>query len=100
MMPKGYEGVVLKKTDRSEVLTSESPVDASQDEEGMQAEIEEEEREEAQVVEHVAEFDHITVWNHEALSDQLEDVYVRGISEWTALAGAVSNPSRRNSLRV
>jgi hypothetical protein len=90
MIPRGYEGVVLKKTDRSEVLAEDMPVDDRDEENHMPVKEGEEAREVLQVVEHVAGFNSITVWNHEILSDQLEDVYVRGVSEWTALAGAVS----------
>jgi hypothetical protein len=85
MIPSGYEGVVLKKTNRSEVLASESNDGDGDDGGEMQVEDGDDEREEVQVV--------------ETLSDQHEDVYVRGISEWTALAGAVRKSSVKRLLR-
>jgi len=60
--------------------------------EGLEAQDEEEgdeDNEEMQVVEQVAAFDHVVVWNHEVLPDSLDDAYSKGIEEWIGFADAV-----------
>lgn len=41
------------------------------------------------VMEEVASFDSITLWGHDALPDDGDDPYARGIEEWIAFATAV-----------
>lgn len=91
-VPEGYEGVILKKTDRTIILSTDDAAGdaAGEDADDLGDETGEEAAEELQVAEQVASFNHITVWSHESLPDQNEDVYVRGLGEWIALAGAVS----------
>jgi len=48
-----------------------------------------EDNEELQVVEQVAAFEHVVVWNHEVVQDPLEDPYSKGIEEWIGFADAV-----------
>jgi hypothetical protein len=43
-------------------------------------------------MEEQSDFDHIMLWGHEALPDEVTDPYVRGIEEWIALAGQVCFP--------
>lgn len=82
-MPEGHQGVIIKKTDR----TSISKPDVEMDEEADELE---DEKVEMGVVERVARFDCITVWNHEVVPHQLEDSHVKGVAEWIKFAGAVS----------
>lgn len=82
-MPEGYQGVILKKTDRTSI--SKPDIETGEDADEL-----EDEKVEMNVVEKVAGFDCITVWNHEVMPDQLEDSHVRGVAEWIKFAGAVS----------
>ena len=45
---------------------------------------------EVSLLEEVASFDEVVVWGHDALPDELEDPYVRGLREWIAFAQVVS----------
>lgn len=75
---KGYRGVVLSTTGR--ILPKSKPV----------GEVEEgEEEADVKVMEEQSEFDHIMLWGHEALPDEVVDPYVRGMEEWIALAELV-----------
>jgi ribonuclease H2 subunit C len=80
-VPKGYRGVVLSSTDR--IIPKSNP--AGEDEEGEEGE----EEAEVKVMEEQSEFDHIMLWGHEALPDEVADPYVRGMEEWIALAEQV-----------
>jgi len=81
-IPKGYRGVVVSSTDR--ILPKSKP--AAQDDE------EAEEEADVKIMEEQSEFDHIMLWGHEALPDEVADLYVRGIEEWIALAEQVRSP--------
>lgn len=48
-----------------------------------------EQSEEATVMDEVAEFDSFTVWGHEALPDEKDSPFVRGVAEWVKFAEAV-----------
>ena len=94
MIPEGYEGVVLKKTGRTVVQRVGGGSDEAQHGAGPTMEDEDEDEglednEELQVVEQVAAFDHVMVWNHEVFPDPLEDPYSKGITEWIGFADAV-----------
>jgi len=83
-------GVVIQKTDKilPEARTPQhqaSDPDMSADEDA-DAEI----PEEVKVMQEIASFDNITVWGHESLPSDTEDVYVKGVDEWVKLAQAVS----------
>jgi ribonuclease H2 subunit C len=91
VIPEGYEGVVLKKTGRS-VVQRIGGSDGAGDDVGQTMVDEDDEaddNEEMQVVEQVAEFDHVVVWNHEVAPDPLEDPYTKGIEEWIGFSDAV-----------
>jgi len=92
VLPEAYEGVVLKKTGRTVVQRMGGGSDGADGEAGSleDDEDETENNEELQVVEQVAAFDHVMVWNHEILPDPLEDPYSKGITEWIGFADAVS----------
>lgn len=90
-VPEGYEGMVLKKTDRTMVLPTD--IAAEEDdavEDGDADEAREEAAEELQIADRVATFKHITIWNHETLPDRDEDVHIKGLTEWISFAEAVS----------
>lgn len=44
---------------------------------------------EAVAMDEVATFDGFTVWGHEALPDQKDNPFVRGLAEWVKFADAV-----------
>lgn len=52
-----------------------------------------EEEADVKVMEEQSEFDHVILWGHEALPDEVADPYVRGMEEWIALAEQVCFPS-------
>jgi len=41
-------------------------------------------------MEEVGSFDHITLWDHDALPDEKENFFARGVNEWVAFAESVS----------
>lgn len=45
---------------------------------------------EVSLLEEVAQFDEVVVWGHDALPNELEDPYARGLREWIAFARVVS----------
>jgi len=81
---------VLRKTGRSVVQrVSGGSNEAGEAMEEQDDEEGDEDNEELQVVEQVAAFDHVVVWNHEVVLDPLEDPYSKGIEEWIGFADAV-----------
>jgi ribonuclease H2 subunit C len=81
-VPKGYRGVVVSSTER--ILPKSKP--ATEDDE------EAEEEADVKIMEEQSEFDHIMLWGHEALPDEVADPYVRAMEEWIALAEQVCFP--------
>lgn len=79
VLPEGYEGVVLQKTEKA---LPRSRVEKEEEDE--------EEPVEVKVMEQTGKFDEILVWGHEALPDG-EDAYRKGIEEWMGFAQAVSS---------
>ena len=73
---------MLSSTDR--ILPKTKP--AVEDDE------EAEEEADVKIIEEQSEFDHIMLWGHETLPDEVADPYVRGIEEWIALAEQVCSP--------
>jgi ribonuclease H2 subunit C len=84
-VPKGYRGVVVSSTDR--ILPKTAPPIEDDDV------VEIEEEVDVKIMEEQSEFDHIMLWGHEALPDEIADPYIRGIEEWIALAEQVCFPS-------
>jgi len=41
------------------------------------------------LLEEVGEFDQVVVWGHETIAED-DDVFVKGVNEWTSFAGSVS----------
>ena len=67
--------------------------DLDEDEEEMEDEDglhEQEKPQTMRVLERVASFKDVTVWGHDAVSNNDDDPYIRGIREWVGLAGVVS----------
>jgi ribonuclease H2 subunit C len=83
-VPKGYRGVVASSTDR--ILPKSTT--AVEDDEVVEVEKEVD----VKIMEEQSEFDHIMLWGHEALPDEVSDPYVRGMEEWIALAEHVCFP--------
>lgn len=81
MVPKGYRGAVVSTTDR--VLPKSTPPVGDDEVEEVEEEVD------VKIMEEQSDFDHIMLWGHEALPDEVTDPYVRGIEEWIALAGQV-----------
>ena len=46
--------------------------------------------EDVKTMQQIASFDKMTVWGHESLPSETDDVYMRGIEEWVKLAQTVS----------
>ncbi|KAN0096169.1 ribonuclease H1 small subunit [Hyaloscypha variabilis] len=82
-VPKGYRGVVVSSTER--ILPKSKP--ATEDDE------EAEEEADVKIMEEQSEFDHIMLWGHEALPDEVADPYVRAMEEWIALAEQIHSTS-------
>lgn len=87
-VPKGYQGVVLEKTDK--LLPQKPPTadELRQIEEDDEMEVEAEKPAEVRVMDEKAQFDELVVWGHELLPEG-DDVYVKGVEEWIAFAEAV-----------
>ncbi len=79
-MPAGYRGVVVRKK-----------VDEEEGNEGGRrtGDVRDEEEEKVGVLEEVAAFEEIVVWDHEKVVGD-DDVFVKGMAEWIHFAGAVS----------
>jgi ribonuclease H2 subunit C len=84
VLPEGYEGVVLQKTDKKIVAKSSMPIPGAEDEAATPKEIE------TLAMDQHASFGEVTVWDHEAVPEGA-DVYVKGIEEWIGFAEAVSS---------
>lgn len=85
VLPEGYEGAVLQKTDKKVVAKPSIPIPGAEDdldEATAPKEID------TMVMEQHAKFKEIMVWDHEAVPDA-GDVYVKGIEEWIGFAEAV-----------
>jgi ribonuclease H2 subunit C len=77
---------VLKVTDRKAVDTQNAAgkvgeEDEEEDEDGDMVDV--------SIAEKVGEFDEVIVWGHGGAVDEREDVYARGIREWTRFAEAM-----------
>jgi len=48
------------------------------------------EQEEVQIMEQIASFDAVTLWEHDALPHATENYFARGVAEWVSFAEAVS----------
>jgi len=88
-LPEGYEGAVLKKTDKKVIAKPSMPVPG--DEDGADNAIAPKEVETLIMDQH-ARFGEIMVWDHEAVPEGT-DVYVKGIEEWIGFAEAVCEDS-------
>jgi ribonuclease H2 subunit C len=82
VLPEGYEGVVLQKTDKKVIAKPSIPVPGAEDEAAAPKEIE------TLVMDQHATFGELMVWDHEAVPEGA-DVYVKGIEEWIGFAEAV-----------
>lgn len=85
VLPEGYEGAILQKTDKKVVPKPSIPVPGAEDEmdnDNVPREIE------TLTMEQHAHFGEIMVWEHEAVPDA-EDIHVKGIEEWIGFAEAV-----------
>jgi ribonuclease H2 subunit C len=78
------QGAILQSTDKALPQTS----DNTQADEGNDEE-EEDIKVEVKIAEELASFDHVTVWGHESIPTDSEDVYIKGVEEWINFAEAV-----------
>ena len=89
-LPKGYKGVLLRRTDqlapREAAKLPQLPIEAEGDEE-LDGD---DETEQVKVMEQMGSFSEVVVWGHEAIPED-GDEYVKGIEEWMAFAHAVRN---------
>ncbi|PMD62896.1 ribonuclease H1 small subunit [Hyaloscypha bicolor E] len=88
MVPKGYRGAVVSTTDR--VLPKSKPAVDDDEVEEVEEEVD------VKIMEEQSDFDHIMLWGHEALPDDVTDPYVRGIEEWIALSEQIHSISDEN----
>lgn len=82
-------GAILEKSDR---VVQDKPIageDKSNDEDASADADVDDEPEEATIMDEVADFDSFTVWAHEALPDEKDSPFVRGVAEWVKFAEAV-----------
>ena len=84
MLPEGYEGAVLQKTDKKVVAKPSIPIPGDEDADNLNAPKEIE----TLMMDRHATFGEIMVWDHEAVPEGT-DVYVKGIEEWIGFAEAV-----------
>jgi ribonuclease H2 subunit C len=85
VLPEGYEGVVLQKTDKKVIAKPSMPIPSAEDSaEDAPKEIE------TMTMDQHATFGELMVWDHEAVPEGA-DVYVKGIEEWIGFAEAVSS---------
>ncbi|KAF2226730.1 ribonuclease H2, subunit C [Elsinoe ampelina] len=83
VLPDGYSGAVLHKTDRT-IVEASQPTDRDED-----MSEQEEAPQQLKVVEQVGSFDAITVWDHEALPESAQNPYLKGVEEWIKLSQAI-----------
>lgn len=86
-IPTGYKGVVVKDNTntRSEDGSTESMIAQDYEPEtdgGKTALI---------TMDNVAEYSEVVIWGHETVAEQ-DNVFVKSVDEWVALAEAVSKP--------
>ncbi|KAK5117381.1 hypothetical protein LTR62_005999 [Meristemomyces frigidus] len=94
-LPAGYQGVLLRKTDRDERAPSSTfgrRSDGVEDEEQDLDDGEEDTGDEVKTMEVLASFGQVIVWGHDAIPED-GDEYVKGIEEWMGFAAAVSDAS-------
>jgi ribonuclease H2 subunit C len=89
VLPEGYEGVVLQKTDKKVIAKPSMPIPGAEDSAEDSAEDAPKEIETMTMDQH-ATFGELMVWDHEAVPEGA-DVYVKGIEEWIGFAEAVSS---------
>lgn len=83
-IPEGYRGVVVK---------GETPSQQEAKQRGRTADVGGELgtfEQEMKLLEEVGEYDQLVVWGHETIAED-DDVFVKGVDEWTSFARSVSN---------
>lgn len=89
----------MRKTDKTIVETSpeEDALEDGIDEKDKIQDLQNAESEAVHtaVMEEVASFDQVTLWGHDALLDEVDNPYGRGVTEWIAFASAVSSNCTR-----
>ena len=85
-VPKGYRGVIVKEAGKEKTdsqCTEKEALKREERDEGA------EEQEVITVLNEVASFNNIIVWNHESIVDG-DNAFMKGLSEWINFAKAVS----------
>ncbi|KAI1433621.1 ribonuclease H1 small subunit [Xylaria sp. CBS 124048] len=87
-LPKGYQGVVVEKTDAK-------PETPAKHEELADVEIIENPDDQLEVgtMRVKAGFDGLMIWGHESTTESVDDPYVRGMEEWIAFAEEIHSYS-------
>jgi ribonuclease H2 subunit C len=89
-IPEGYRGVVLHKTGKTLATNGAAMAEKLRRMEGEEEdEMELDEVVEVKTMEEKASFEEVVVLGHETVPEE-NDVYVKGVAEWIALAEAVS----------
>ncbi|KAI1357608.1 ribonuclease H2, subunit C [Xylaria arbuscula] len=93
-LPKGYQGVVVDKTDAK-------PPAAGTEQERTDEEVEVVENPEEQLavgtMRGKAAFDGLVIWGHESTGDSGADPFVRGMEEWIAFAEEIHSPATQTA---
>jgi len=79
---------VVQKTNN--ILPQDPALRLQQADEDMSADEDADIPEDVKTMQQIASFDKMTVWGHESLPSETDDVYMRGIEEWVKLAQTVS----------
>lgn len=88
-MPAGYRGVAVKKKSEEGRDGVEERRRRNEYANEYSDEVAEEEEEQVAVLEEVAAFEELVVWDHEKVVED-DDGIVKGLAEWIRFAGAVS----------
>lgn len=84
-VPAGYKGIVVKEAKEGKDTEKDSDKQNIRDGEDF----EEEEEEQANMLQDLGSFDEVVLWGHESIVES-EDPFVKGMEEWISFAEAVS----------
>lgn len=79
--------MVLEKTDKT---LPQQPANTIRDEDENEGMDDQPDETPVQVSRELTSFESFTVWGHDELAKAGEDVYIKGVEEWMALAKSVS----------
>lgn len=82
-IPEGYEGLVLKSTDRI-LVEPVQPLEPQSEDDDEPEEL----PEPVKIAEHVSTFDEMTIWGHDQVPTA-DDSFAKGVEEWITFAEAI-----------